>query len=301
MKYSKIIILFAFVVFVCSSCEDYLTKTIEFDDIGFEPQIVINSKVKDTLDYIDISISKNINYANNSSSEFQLLDDAEVKFFVDNDELAVEELTIDPYDNIAYNHRVNLPDGFEFTNKVFNIEVSHPDYPTAASQTSIAEFPLIEDIVFEEEARTGSDFGYPVIQDGTTFTIEDVDDAINYYKVRVIVQNPDFGNFGLFIESDDPLVLGIQDGSVIFSDEDFIDNKKEFVIYSQNEEWLEIENRTLEISNISESEFKFQESFTNYLQSSQFGFFSEPVTLFTNIENGLGIFSAEQAKRYPLE
>jgi hypothetical protein len=295
MKHINNIIFFAAIFLVLSSCEDYLTKTIEFEEVGYEPQIVINAKVKDSIDYMNISISQNVNYANNSNSEFQLIDGAEVKFFIDGDELAVEDEAFEVNNSSdLYNHHVKFPSGFDVANKEFSMEVSHPDYPTANTVTSINTFPEITNISFEENARTGTDFGYPIMQDATTFTIEDRDDGINYYKFGIR------GDFDYNIEVDDPFAVELYFGGLIISDEDFNGSSKEFTVYSQNLEWDE-SDLTLIITNISESEYKFSDSYSTYQSAQDFGFFSEPVTLFTNIENGLGIFSAEQVQKFPIE
>ncbi len=293
----NIIIAFS-ILFVFTSCEDYLTETIEFEELGFEPQIVINAKVRDTLDFLQISVSPNINLADGASSDFTFINGATVKVFIDGEEFeAIEDIDADP--NVeSYNYRLELGENFDLSDKVYELEVSHPDYTTVRSNTFVGQFPMINDISFEEEARTTTFFGYPLVQDATTFTIVDEDEGPNFYKIDM---NTD--GFFSFVETDDAdaINLGGFEGTVLLSDENFVNGVKQITVFSENNPWQEAIDRSLIVSNISESEYLFLQSFELYQQSTDFGFFSEPVTLYTNIENGLGVFSAIQSESFPVE
>ncbi len=293
MKFNTIYIVLA-ILLIGSSCQDYLTKTIEFEDVGFEPQMVVNFKITDSIEVFNISISKNVNYANNANPEYQFVEGAVVKLFIDGETFTAEEQTgVDPTINV-YNHILTLPDGFSLTNKQYELEVTHPDYPTVRSSTYIPLSPTIEDIEFEKEARTSTEFGYVNVQDAVRFRINDNTEETNYYVLQVL-------NNGFFLSSemDDPLAEPTFLSGFLISDADYPVDDPEFTIYFQSFEDTEME-LVLQIKNISESEYLFLQSYEQYRSSQNFGFFAEPVTLFSNIEGGLGIFSAEQVQEFEL-
>lgn len=295
MKNIKYLPLFILIILLGSSCEDYLTKTIEFEELGFEPLIVVNAKITDSVEVVNISISKNVNYANNSNSQYQFIDGAKVSIDIDGQEFQATELTEADEITDVYNHILNFPPDFIVSGKEYKIEVSHPDYKTVTSTTEIAPQSEVTDIVFEEEARTTFMFGYEFTEDRTTFVINDVSPEINYYRLQI-----NFENFGVFTTSDDPTIETLNSGYILISDEDFTGDSKEIELYSENATWYGEGVKSLEVRNISRSEFLFLQSYTNYQNSQNFGFFAEPVTLYSNIENGLGIFSAEQINTYEL-
>jgi hypothetical protein len=295
MKNIKYISLFILLVFVGSSCEDYLTKTIEFEELGFEPLIVVNAKITDSVEFLNVSISKNVNYANNSNSEYEFIDGATVTIDIDGQEFQTTELTEAEEFTDIYNHILNFPPDFIVSGKEYKIEVSHPDYKTVTSTTQIAQESEIADIDFEEEARTTFMFGYEFTEDRTSFVINDQSSETNYYRIQINIDD-----FGVFTNSDDPTIEPSNSGYILLSDEDFIDGSKELELYSENATWYGEEVKSLEVRNISRSEYLFLESYANYQNSQDFGFFAEPVTLYSNIENGLGIFSAEQINTYEL-
>lgn len=299
MKNLKYIPLFILAILLASSCEDYLTKTIEFDEIGYEPLIVVNAKITDSIDVLRISISKNVSYSNNSNPEYDFIDGATVTVNIDGVDYSTTEIPGAIPNEDIYNHILSFPPDFVVSNKEYTIEVSHPDYTTCTSVTKVYPKPEITNLLFEPEARSNSEFGYTFFQDRTSFTIEDQSDERNYYRVQVFIDSPG-AFYGLFTESDDPLVLSDNYGGLLFSDENFADIQ-ELEVYTENISWYEEEvEMFLEIKNISESEYLFIQSYGVYLNAQIFDFFAEPVTLFTNIENGLGIFAAEQVMRFEL-
>ena len=297
MKTIKYIGLFTILLIAISSCEDYLTKTIEFEDLGFEPAIVVNAKIVDSLDYLDVSISKNVDYGNNSNPRYEFIDGAVVTITIDGEVFTTTELTEAEEQQDVYNHILNFPAGFVLTGKKYELEATHPDYPTVTSSVEIAGAPIISGIVHEKEARTTTMFGYPITEDKTTFRIEDVAEEDNYYRIQVRQKD----QFPISTTTDEPLALSIGDEFIMISDETFNGEDLQLIIYNINSNYYGSAELELEVRNISKGEFLFQQSYERYRSSQNFGFFAEPTTLFSNIENGFGLFSAEEVQRFDLE
>ena len=103
----------------------------------------------------------------------------------------------------------------------------------------------------------------------------------------VSLYNPD-EQYDIWFNSDDPIIGDeISDNGVIFSDEFFNGKNYELVIYidKQYTPFLFTELRS-----VSKEYFLYMRSYFKYVQTNG-DFLAEPVMVYNNINNGIGIFA----------
>lgn len=315
MKYLNIYALILTVI-ILVSCEDYLTKEIPFEDVGFEELLVINSTINSETEILEVSISKNINFADATRAEYQFVNGAAIKLTVAGTDVYEAKPMPSPIMGI-YNYFIDLGE-IDIVNKTLKLEATHPDYPTATSETIIPKPATFIDQTFEVDATTKVIFGYTEVYDKLTATFQDDPDSENYYSFKILqVGTPDTlifdedgdgdldtliytNTFFASMESDDinAEYVGDYPNELLFSDKNFNGQEYSFELLAQI--WGQTDSLVLSYESISESDFYFRQSYINYLNAQDFGFFSEPVTLYSNIENGLGVFRAFDKEEIPI-
>ncbi|MDA9774085.1 DUF4249 domain-containing protein [Saprospiraceae bacterium] len=325
MKKLKYILSFAVLTsFILISCEDYLTKEIPFEELGYTPSLVLNAKVSSTTDTLLISVSKNINYADADRSEFELIQDVDVKLTFDGSQVFVAEPYnpgSGPYGNPNPYNYIIIFESVELSGKSFKLEANHPDYPSISSEIFLPAASELVSISYEKDAVEKVLFGYPISYDKVSVTLKDNPDDRNFYAFSVGTTSfldtiiSDYGgqvdtfiyeNFGnQYATTSDDLnatTLGNFNYKVLFDDRNF--NGEEYTFEILFEAWgggNYADNLVLDYFNISEADFFFTQSYAKYQDAQDFGIFSEPVTLYSNIDGGLGVFSGEDQIEIPVE
>jgi hypothetical protein len=129
----------------------------------------------------------------------------------------------------------------------------------------------------------------------------------NYYSISAIETHYDQSMIGrelfpVVVKSDDPLIEGTMEYGIwmycYFSDL-LIDNKEvvvtcDFKLYLSYRDTNYID---IQLNSLSENYYLYTRSVDQYLQSLD-NFYSEPVQIFSNIENGYGIFAGFSRSTY---
>ena len=141
----------------------------------------------------------------------------------------------------------------------------------------------------------------------------------NFYRLRLRNQNAYYDRFDYFESNDASMIssAGVQsDGATFYGDEalfddemfngtekdisiDFFDYKS--LYYEDEDEEYEVQF-ILELTSVSESYYTYIRSLrAHYDNQDQFIFAGEPVQVFTNIENGLGVLGSMSVDTILLE
>ena len=303
-----------------SSCgQDYLTKTIEFEDIGFEPAMVLNAKVSSIQDSLYISISKNINYAQNANPSYAFINGVSLELEVDGVvKYQAEEIAIVTNDTVRYNYLIVLDEN-PISGKEYTIKATHPDYPSIQSTIFLPTPSEPQNIEFEVDARTSVIFFQPISQDLVSFDIVDNPNEENYYLFQVktkerqdtfIFENApgvfdtaiiNIGSYPIELEVEYLNAIIVDNNTMLLSDRGFNGKTISIDLYSFSYDFEDNKKRTFEYRNISKSDYEFRQSYETYRNAQNIGIFAEPVTLFSNVEGGFGLFSGEDLFSYDLE
>lgn len=298
----KIIIISVAVILTLSSCE----KKLDIDLPEGQKHIVVNGIINPE-NLIEVRLSKSQNILDND--DIQNLTDAEIKLYK-NDEFV--EILIHT-DTGLYTSSV-----FPEINADYKLTVDYPGL-NSVSAVNTLKYPvniLSVDTIFEMRIEDyGLGYIDTVYEVQFQIKIQDEGNRSDYYFLGLSSLQPvyDLINNELVLvgyeevnewfESNDHVFRGYNDDFIlngiqgkVFTDELF--NGIEYTVnvtvqyYTYNEfEYKQIPlSYYIKLLTVNEDIYRYITSY-NLNQNSKYDPFSQPVQIFTNIENGLGLFS----------
>lgn len=289
MKYFNLLII-SIIFYSVASCE----KEIELDEDQIKPRIVVNSifSANDTL-WINLSESRDILYTNNGTSfngKLPAITDATAQLLDNNNNVLAN-----------FTHTLNgdyyVASPLPVAGNTYKIEAQHPNFDNVSSQSYT---PSIVSILSMDTIRLGDRFNIDVV-------INDDPAEANYYSISIMSQITDTYEIepGVFetntnryfewICSKDINIVGSSSDEtgdncsreLIFSDKTFNGENYNFkvktFIYNQVDSYIVV------LKSISEDLYKYNSSINKYNQTTD-NPFGEPVQVYSNIENGFGVF-----------
>ena len=278
------------------SCVKEVDIPIEYTD----PKLVVNGLFNtDSLWEVEISISQYI-YDNSS---IPLIDDAQVTISASTG----NSFALINQGNGLYTSQVEKPQ----TGEVYTIDVSHSNYVNVRASNQLPTEIAIQNIDWQQQLvvsgelyrkinitfQDGPEDDYYMIRLAATFWELEYD-PLTGQKDSVLVRFP------LYFFSQSPAVengsANDPQPSITFKDDLF--NGSQYTIDLLVEEYLFTEEKEsleaiqISTSKISEEFYWYETSYQAYLSSRDNKFFTQPVQVYTNIENGLGIFAGYNTK-----
>ena len=279
----KYIVIFA-ACFAFIACE----KEIKLKQEESDPRIVINSlfSAGDTIK-VHLSESRNILY----EGQLPNITNATINLINEN------ETVIGTFTHIL--------DGIYYTTDVF--PVAGNKYGITASApgfNAIKAFSETPSVISISSIDTTT----AVPNNKIEFEIKFADDGSqkNYYSVSIVLNNiwtdietgesdtsksPYFSTKEFYVINGESDVDGSKFGTeFLFSDESFNGGTISFTGSQYQGEWIESGSFfVVGVKSVSEDLFKYKVSYSKYLDA-QYNIFAEPVQVYSNVENGFGIF-----------
>ena len=278
---------------------------VDLDIPEHESVLVVNS-ILTTDSMINASIShsvgafdaRSISYVNNATVE--VYEDGVLLGEMDEQASLSYDSSGELDSTYVYNFNQNPVAG-----KIYSYEIVHPDYEAVRAETTVPasvklnvnDVTLLSEEDYEKHYRV-------------RFSFNDAPED-NFYRLRLRYQNEYYDGFDYF-ESNDASIIssaGVQsDGATFYGDEALFDDEmfngsekeisidffdyNNFLWDEESDDDFETEY-TLELSSVSESYYTYIRSLrAHYDNQDQFIFAGEPVQVFTNIENGLGVLGS---------
>ena len=252
---------------------------------------IINASISHSVGAFDAS---SISYVNNATVE--VYEDGVLLGEMDEQVSLSYDLSGELDSTYVYNFNQNPIAG-----KIYSYEIVHPDYEAVRAETTVPalvklnvnDVTLLSEQDYEKHYRV-------------RFSFNDAPED-NFYRLRL--RNPNtYSGFDYFESNDASMIssAGVQsDGATFYGDEALFDdemfngNEKEISIdfFDYKSFWFEEEGIEvqfiLELTSVSESYYTYIRSLrAHYDNQDQFIFAGEPVQVFTNIENGLGVLGS---------
>ena len=274
---------------------------VDLDIPEHERVLVVNS-ILTTDSMINASISHSVGAFDASSISY--VNNATVEVYEDGVLLGEMNEEVSFFYNFLYELDSTYVYNFNHNpvaGKIYSYEIAHPDYEAVRAETTVPaavklnvnDVTLLSEEDYEKHYRV-------------RFSFNDAPED-NFYRLRL--RNPNtYDGFDYFESNDASMIssAGVQsDGATFYGDEALFDDemfngtKKEISIdfFDYKSFWFEEEGIEvqfiLELTSVSESYYTYIRSLrAHYDNQDQFIFAGEPVQVFTNIENGLGVLGS---------
>ncbi len=276
-SHTNIAIKFILLSLVIFSCE----KEIQIDLPEHKAQPVLNCLFsQDSI--FKVHLSKTTSIVNNFPSK---ISDATVHLY--ENELFIEELT---FDGNIYTSTI-LPK----TNKKYQIKVNTPKFQNITAFDYIPSKPNLISTSLQKNAYTDEE-GYDMGQ--LTIEFQDNPNKKNYYEVLLIVKETNRPYAPYYDEkNNDPVLLNeeslaYEPESLVFSDELLNGSTYKLKInYSSIEDNLDLK---IYFRHITKNYYNYKKRLIIHLYNQEHDIWEgvgEPISMYTNIEGGYGIFA----------
>lgn len=284
---------------IFSSCE----KTVTINIPEKAPRLVVNAILnKNQVIELTVGKSRHILESNNTSIETYVVKNAVAVIFENN--IPIDTLV---YQAVDYTYRSSgnktIREGYNYT-----VKVTAPGFTVVEATTIVPSQSEIADVKRVKDARVNS-FGDQM--DEITVTLNDPAET-NFYLLQFMY--PDFGggrehpiicvsttdkDLEQIGENADPLSTDncYDGGNLIMRDNNFNGRQKQLRFHIESTQLQErqgpggqVKKPYLKLSRITEDYFKYIKSYDVYYNSSD-NPFAEPANVFSNVQNGYGIFS----------
>jgi len=297
-QYEWIFILLTFGLLFATSCEE----PVDLDIAIQEPQIVVNSNFSPDQPF-RVSLTKSKNVLTTDIEEF--VNNAVVKVF-DSQGAELDELRLVNFRTPYYESRSLNPE----SGKVYRLEISVPGHPQIIAEDIVPLPVILKDIEMDTiEIFGATDERIYKVEIDVNF--EDPIGAQDYYHLSLYNHMAVPNNESMF-DGDSPagdkvltplmplesgkanpaVTFHFEDGGVLFTDEDFDGQEASLKFYSL----LSLDNEAHkgkvvgELRTVSKAYYLYHTSLSRQIANKDRPFV-EPISVYSNIENGLGIFS----------
>jgi hypothetical protein len=288
-----------------TSCESFFSQTVEIDPPPYEKQLSFHLNLSDQDTVAEVILTRNFGILEYVPSQNQYLVYGGSVELLKNGQpwLALQPVSTDS----SFLLSGTLPEPFQI-GQTYTVRATHPDFPLVeATQVVPGDFQL-DSAKVKREAISGP-FGD--VYDLIDVYIQDAPGVRNYYEVKIftllfnigedpVTGEPDtifFDSYNLYPEDfSDPSVLNGIQGGALFSDQFFEGKTYKFQaqVYANSNPYL------IQVRNITEDYYKWSRSYLEKLNSEE-NFLVEPISVFNNLKDGLGIFTLAREKRIVIE
>lgn len=307
-SYTSIIVGFVFVLGL-TSCEDFFIQDLEIPRQDLDQEMVVHSFISDIDTAIEFRVSRNFGLDNLVEEPESRINGATINLF------SGGQLLYEIGQNNDGLYRIEMPGVFGYSDQTYRIEVDHPDYEMAMVETTMPPFVEPESVTFKKDggfANPGSEDKMDLIQ--ITFT--DPADQVNYYEfqihqIQVSYKELIIGQDTFITETRYPDNYFTPDGNFEFGISGFLlsdelINGQTYTIQVMLDSELPVEEIPVEKLRVtwnclSKDQYEFSKSLQSYQSSAGFGLFSDPVAVYTNVDNGLGVVAFRSSRIYPVE
>jgi hypothetical protein len=301
-------LVFAVMLVSLNACNDFFIQDLEIPRQDLDRQMVVHAFISDMDTTLNLKIANNFGLDDSSTEEESLISDATVRVFAGDG--LIHEFTGD-----GGLYQLELQDHFGFNDELYRLEVSHPEYETLVAETTMPAYVMPENVTFKRKggfSRPGTDDKLDLIE--ITFT--DPADEENYYEFQIyqiLVYSEEiiFGQDTFVTEYRYPDIyftpdVNFEQGVSGFMISDELFNGQSYTIQvmvrsDQDFDEIPVEKLRVAWNCISKDHYEFSKTLLRYQNSANFGLFSDPIAIYSNIDNGLGIFSLRSSRILPLE
>jgi len=273
---------------IFTSCEDFFETTLDLDPPEHLEQLVIQGFADTTDDELNVLVTKTAGLLTNVNEGDLRINDAEVVLIHDGVEYELAPVEEESrYNYLLVSGTVNFEEG-----ETYSLKVTAAGFEEASAQSTVPYSVSPSNITFDEDGPTTVDDDYSEI----SMFVKDPSEQNNFYELKLLRK---YQNGTEVVYSDlyaDVFDVVIEEGiaNLIIKDESF--NGEEKIVELFLSKWYFdgdpdlLDNLYLLWRTISEDQYKYSKSLEQH-QLSADNPFATPVQVYSNIENGIGLFA----------
>ena len=298
MKWLKLTYLFLVTIVLFSSCgKDRFSVVIDADLPAYENQLVLHCFIKNTDTTLRVGLSR-ARPLLVVDQELGLINDGVVTLYQDGNKL----FEFNPADNAILNYEYNNGNLFGLKSGSFEIRASAPGYPEISATQSFPSFVPITAIDFEKESYLSTE---GMLYDKCEITFTDEPGVENFYELSIVQADSSCINGRVstdikYIESNDIRTRkSASNRAILISDEGFDGETVRLIVGAK---FGPSNGNDLQVSwkCITKEQYLYSSSLLEFSNQEQFGSFGDPISIFSNVENGIGIFGLANHQMYKL-
>ena len=313
----KILLFACLILLTLNSCsEDFFNQVVDVDQPDFEKQLVIHGFAGTADTMLRVLLTRNYGILETVSSDDWAVPNVNLTI---RDENTSNILTLqqsqNQYDKDLY--ETGVPPAFFQAGHRYHLKAEHPDYPTVESWQTIPVPIQVDSATFRRNGGISTDGSE--VSDFYIY-LQDPPGERNYYEMVVfrtsfyVVEftDPDgniigvdtfFNNaFSVYpLDSDDPNARLGSFSSIVVSDELFDGQSYRMNMQIYRDDYYN--DNALYVArfrHITEEYFRYSVTALRKAETEDIPFI-EPVTVFGNLENGIGIFGMYHEQQLPVK
>ena len=297
MKFSKLMVFVLVSILFYSGCgDDPFSVVLDVEPPEHVKQLAVHCYVSSNSEILYAGLSETRALLDNGQN-LDVVSDGALSLYNDDTKLFdfVPNATSNSFVNYTYNNTT------EFGTKegVMELRASAPGYPELRATQTFPKFVPVTDVKFEEEGTIDID-GSKL--DAVEITFTDPAGEENYYEIGLVrVDSSASGNLCIGRMSVETQDLNAERGgdwdAILLTDAGF-DGQEYKIILGIYNSFNQGGNITLQWKCISKEHYQYSKSLRAFNDSGDLGGFAEPVSIFSNVENGLGVFTCSTDELY---
>jgi hypothetical protein len=297
-----------------TSCENLLTATVEIDPPEYTPQLVMHVRLDETATEVRVVLTRTFGSLETVSNwRDYFVDGATLEFFADGQKVGN---MVPVGTDSAWVYSIALAGPLQ-VGKTYEIKGTHPNFQPISTKQVMPAAPEANRFTLNRNALSSD--GFNVYNLG--FFIKDTPNEVNFYEVSgsqlVFQVQPILDPNGAIIGfdtlfstiynlsfdnlNDRNLVQGVGN-SVLISDQLFDGQEYPFSANFYPTFFSSTDSNKFDIvvRQVTPEYYRWSKSYVEQA-NNEFNIFAEPVNVFTNIENGLGIFGLVNGRTYQVQ
>ena len=294
--------LFVVTMLLFSSCgKDRFSVVIDADLPPYEKQLVLHCFIKNTDSTLRVGLSK-ARPLLELDEDLNLISDGTVSLYHDGNKLFEFEPIADLVESNKLNYEYKNENLFGLKSGSFEIRASAPGYPEISATQSFPSFVPITAIDFEKEAYISNE---GTLYDKCEIIFKDEPGVENYYELSIIQADSSCitgrTSYDIkYIESNDIHTnKSASNRAILISDEGF-DGETYRLIVGAKFGYTNGSNLQVSWKCITKAQYLYSRSLFEFSSQQQFGSIGDPISIFSNVDNGIGVFGLANHQMYKL-
>ena len=273
-------------LFLCMACGNPFESTLNVDPPPHEDRLVLHgfSKSTDSLIAFSVGQSFNILGQTNNGSDGGFIDDATVEIYED----GILKYELQPSGEYPTNYELPLNAPFGQPGRTYEVRMSHNILGEASATQVMPDPPALVSATFEENGGFTGEDGER--SNAVHLVIDDPAGEDNYYEAIVWYQQDPTSSFYYsgYAESIDANTSPGMNEYVLIDGSGF-DGEQYSIQLEVYDDYTD--GMFVTVHAVTEDWYLYSKSMWAFREGDEFNLFTEPVTVHSNIENGLGVFA----------